>query len=303
MLPRLAQYEGFHLTVDVETLQAAASAKIEGWLMAWKPDYKNAAGNKAAHGLFSFLSKCAKNAFRSELSKVNQYRKHFYTSGENLEKFYGETDYHKFREEATQEVRDYLKDLSVRWGVDQEMGCVRFIVDSITEEKPPGVEEDESATETRERITRSAAYAWCVSLDLSKFFYSWAIYALRDFMYDKIYIPFSEEDVLRHAESYTHLPDLMDIIGWEKTKRVIATLGGTRIKLPTVQQLGRLHENYRMSHEIQKEGDDPDTVERVGKKYGKSQKTAQQVYLEMSEILDHKRCGEHPLYGDDESDS
>jgi hypothetical protein len=302
MLPRLAQHEGFHLTTDVDTLNAAANSKIEGWLMAWKPDYKNATTQKAAaHGLFSFLSKCAKNAFRSEVSKVNQYRKHFYATGENLEKFYGESDYHKFKDEATQEVRSHLKDLVVRWGIEQEIGCVRFILESITEEKPPGVNEDESATETRERIIRSAAYAWCVSPDMAKFFYSWAVYALRDALYKKAYPPFSEEDILRHAETYTHLPDLMDIIGWEKFKHVIATLGGTRIKLPTMQQLGRLHENYRLSQAIKDEGEDPDTVERVGKRSGRSQKTAQQVYLEMSEVLDHKRCGEHPVFADDDS--
>jgi len=244
---------------------------------------------------------CAKNAFRSELSKVNQYRRHFHASGENLEKFYGEVDYQKYKDEATQEVRNNLKDLTVRWGAEQEIGCVRFIVESITEEKPPGVDEEESATETRERITRSAAYAWCVSPDMAKFFYSWAVYALRDSMYKRAYIPFTEEDVLRHAETYTHLPDLMDIIGWDKFKRVIATLGGTRLKLPTMQQLGKLHENYRLAHAIQEEGDDPETVERVGKRFNRSQKTAQQVYVEVSEMIDHRRCGEHSLFSDDDS--
>lgn len=299
MLPRLAQYEGFTITVDVETLIAGASAKIEGWLMAWKPDFKHASGAKAANGLFSFLSKCAKNAFRSELSKVNQYRRYFHASGENLEKFYGEVDYNKYREEVTEEVRNNLKDLAVRWGAPQEIGCVRFIVESVTEEKR---EEDkgESATDTRERVIRSAAYAWCVSPDLAKFFYSWAVYALRDSMYNKAYIPFKQEDVLRHAESYTHLVDLLDIIGWEKFKHVIATLGGTRLKLPTLQQMAKHHDHYRMMMEINNELGDPESVEKVGKKFGKSQKTAQQVYTEMSELMDQKRCGEHAIFGDDD---
>jgi hypothetical protein len=240
---------------------------------------------------------CAKNAFRSELAKVNQYRRYIHSTGENLEKFFGEDDYSKYKDEAKQEVKSHLKEITTRWGDLQEIGAVRFILDSLVEERQKAPEEpEESATATRERIIRSAAFAWCLSPDLAKFTYSWAVYALRDSMYKKIYIPFTEEDVLRHAESYTHLVDFMDIIGWDKFKRVIALLGGNRIKLPTLQQLGRLHENYQLSLEIRETGDDPETVAKVGKKRGRNAKTAQEVYAEMSDLMDHKRCGEHLVY-------
>jgi hypothetical protein len=444
MLPRLAQYEGFHRTVDVETLVASASSKIERWLLLWDPNYKS------SNGLFSWLStcfsgscmvslsdgtsmrideivegklkvnvlsfdektgkivpkpvvgwhrnsaqigewrqlilgdltvfgprtawvtaahpmwtqrgwvkiddltegdtlitqdlsplswtinkdiseitssddlrwkydltvqdthtfivqdvivhNCAKNAFRSELAKVNQYRRYIHSTGENLEKFFGEADYSKYKDEAKQEVKAHLGEITARWGDLQEIGAVRFILDCLVEERQKAPEEpDESATATRERIIRSASFAWCVSPDLAKFFYSWALYALRDSMYKKIYIPFTEEDVLRHAESYTHLVDFMDIVGWDKFKRVIATLGGNRIKLPTLQQMGRLHENYQLSLEIRETGDDPDTVVKVGKKRGRNAKTAQEVYSEMSDLMDHKRCGEHLVYEEAET--
>jgi hypothetical protein len=77
----------------------------------------------------------------------------------------------------------------------------------------------------------SAAYAYGISLDLSKFFYSWVLTAMRHQFFDKIHIPFTEQDLLRAAESYTHLPGLVDIVGWQKTKELIAVFGGTRFKL------------------------------------------------------------------------
>jgi hypothetical protein len=49
-------------------------------------------------------------------------------------------------------------------------------------------------------------------------------------MYDKIHIPFTEEDLFRAGESYTHLPGMMDIVSWEQMQKIIAVFGGMRIK-------------------------------------------------------------------------
>jgi hypothetical protein len=240
-----------------------------------------------------------KNVFRTEASKVNQYRKYFHSTGENLEKYYGEEDYRKFRAEAAEEVKSNLKELTCRWGDLQEIGTVRFILMSLLEDREETAKE--TPTVVRERIIRSAGFAWCVSPDLARYFYQWAVYALRDALDHKISVRFTLQDVLRHAESYTFLPELIDIVGWDRAQELFVKLGGARIRLPTVQQLGKLHEKYLLFADIQREGEDPDTIEKVGRRRGFSSKTAQQAFEEMSETLDHRRLGDNPIFGEPEA--
>ena len=286
MFLRLAQYEGFTNTVDLSTLVQSAREKVPRWLIGWDPTYKS------NNGIFSWFSKCSKHAFLSEIAKLNQHRKRFHATGDNLEKFFGAEDHNAFKEEAASDVRRKLADITVRWGDPQEIGVVRYILECLVEDR------DADSKPDKEVVIRSASYAWCVSPELTRFFYDWALFALRDALHHKIHVPFTQQDLLRNRESYTFLVDMIDIVGWDRFKRLIVTLGGQRLRLPTLQQLARLHADYLMSQEIDKSDLDPDSVEQVGKKHGRSAKAAAEIYAEMVEITNPRRSGEHSLYPD-----
>src|SRR5574343_20093 len=95
MFERLAQHENFHYTVDLPILVSAAQEKVVKWLLAWQPKKGK---------LFTWLSKCSKNQFRSEIVKVTQYRKRFHVTGDNLEKFYGLDDHEVDKNYEAEEV-------------------------------------------------------------------------------------------------------------------------------------------------------------------------------------------------------
>ena len=78
MFQRLAQHEGYHFTVDLDILVSAAQEKVVKWLLRWQPKKGK---------LFTWFSKCAKNAFRSELVKVNQFRKRYHVTVTALKNF------------------------------------------------------------------------------------------------------------------------------------------------------------------------------------------------------------------------
>ena len=61
---------------------------------------------KTQQGVVSGLCacQCAKNAFRSELVKVNQYRKRYHVTSDNLEKFYGVEDHEVDKHDVAKEV-------------------------------------------------------------------------------------------------------------------------------------------------------------------------------------------------------
>lgn len=279
MFQRLAQFEDFHYTVDLPILVSAAQEKVVKWLAKWQPKKGK---------LFSWFSKCAKNAFKSELVKVNQYRRRYHVTSDNLEKFYGVEDHEVDKHDIANEVRCKLDEMTCRWGDPQQIGAIRYLIECVIDDE-----------HDRQASVRSAAYAYCISFELSKFFYEWVIVALRHAFYEKVYIPFTLQDLLRATESYTFLPELIDIIGIEKTKEVCAKLGGKRVKIPTLQYLGRLRENYNMFRDIDRSDLDPDAIASVARKYKKSPRAAQEIFNDMVEQLDPKRYGEYGIFDED----
>lgn len=282
MFERLAQFEDFHYTVDLPILVSAAQEKVIKWLAKWQPKKGR---------LFSWFSKCAKNAFRSELVKVNQYRKRYHVTSDNLEKFYGVEDHEVDKHDAAADVRSKLDELTCRWGDPQEIGAIRFLILCI-------IDDDHE----KQAAIRSAAYAYGISFELSKFFYNWAIVNLRQAFYEKVYVPFTEHDLLLASESYTFWPEVLNIVGIDKGKELSAILGGQRVKIPSLQHIGKLRDNYNLARDIERSDLDPEAVAEVARKHKKTVRTAQEVFNEMVEQLDPRRYGEHTIFGEDSAD-
>lgn len=279
MFERLAQFEDFHYTVDLPILVSAAQEKVIKWLAKWQPKKGR---------LFSWFSKCAKNAFRSELVKVNQYRKRYHVTSENLEKFYGVEDHEVDKHDAASDVRNKLDEMTCRWGDAQEIGAVRFLILCI-------IDDDHD----KQAAIRSTSYAYGISFDLSKFFYNWAIVNLRHAFYEKVYIPFTEHDLMLAAESYTLWPEIVDTVGIETAKELSALYGGQRIKIPSLQHFAKLRENYNLARDIERSDLDPEAVAEIARKHKKTPRTAQEVYNEMVEQLNPRRYGEHSIFHED----
>jgi len=242
--------------------------------------------------LFSFFSTCAKNAFRSELAKHRQFATRYHTTGESLEKFVGAEDHAVDRHDAATEVKRRLKTICTRWSDPQEMGAVRFCVDCISDlDRQPF---------NRQTITNGARFAYGISDEQAKFFYQWALFAMRDALIDNQSARFTIQDILRHRETYTFLPDVIDIISWPKFVTLVKTLGGQRIKLPTEAQLNRQHAEWLMQREMMQTDSTPQETEEVAKKHGRSVKQASELFAELSESMAKARVGEHPLYSEDE---
>ena len=238
---------------------------------------------------------CAKNAFRSELVKVNQFRKRYHVTSDNLEKFFGSEDHEVDKHDLATEVRARLANLTCRWGNPQEIGSIHFLVECILEED-----------HEKQAAIRGAAYAYGISMELSKFFYAWALVAMRDQMYKRVRVPFTEEDLMRAAFSYSHFVNLFDLPNTPFTwivhgKYLVANYGGMRIKIPTIAQIAALNEGKQIFEEVDASDKDPESVAEVGQRHGKNARTAQAVYNEMVDIQDPRRSGEYEVYADGDS--
>lgn len=281
MFERLAQHEEYNNTVDLGILVSAAQEKVVKWLIKWEPKKGR---------LFSWFSKCAKHAFLSELVKANQYRRRYHVTGDNLEKYYGMEDHTSDQRDMSGEFERKFKDLFCRWGSKQEIGAIRYLVECLCHDFD---------NHDKHAAIKGAAYAWGITVELAKFFYQWVLVALRDIHYEKIRVPFTEEDILRHALSYTNFVDMYDYMTHDQIKHLIATRGGQRIKIPTIAQLTKLKEDYQMFEEVMVSDLDPDAVAEVAKKHKKSPRSAQEAYLSMVEATKPKRSGEYEVFGDE----
>lgn len=280
MFERLAQYEDFHYTVDLPILVSSAQEKMVKWLLRWQPRKGR---------LFSWLSTCAKNAFRSELVKVNQYRARFHVTGDSLETFYGSEDHEVDKHDLTKDVRNSINDMVCRWGDPQEIGAIRYLIECITDDE----DHDKQAS------IRGAAYAYGISFEFARFFYDWSICELRHRLYDRVYIPFTEQDLFRAVYSHDTILQLADMLPWDLMKKVIVVLQGKRIKIPPLSALAKARADYQLHQDISRSDLDPDSIAEVARKHRKTHRSASEIFEQMSATLDPRRYGEHEIFGDE----
>lgn len=278
MFRRFAAHMGFDRTVDIERLVSVAQEKVVKWLLAWKPDKP----------IFSFFTACAKNAYRSEVNKENVFRRRHHVTSDNLEKFFGQEEHGVEIAESARTVRERVASISSRWGSRQEIGTLRYLIECVMD-----------TPHDRVQCQRAAAWAWGLSPDMVKFFYNWVLMEMRSVFYDRVRLPFTEQDLLRHAHTYDHLVDMLNIVSFEQLKKLIAVMGGTRIHIPTTSQMAKLAENYAIWKDIEESDMDPASVEAVGRKYKRSGKSAQEIYTEMCDTLHEDRSGEYSIFDAD----
>jgi hypothetical protein len=281
MFERLALHEKFHLTVDLPILVSAAQEKVVPWLLRWEPSK----GKK----LFSWFSKCARNAFLSEIVKVNLYRRRYHSTSDNLDLLIGSEDHAVDKEDAAKEVRMRLSTLTCRWGHPQEIGALKYLIECVLDE-----DRDKQAA------IRAAAYAWGISPDMAKFFYSWALVSLRGALAVRARMPFTEQDLWLLTQSYSHIPTLLDFMSWPQVKTFLTLFGGMRLAVPTIDCLARLKEEHQIWCEIDAGDKDPDSIAEVAGRHKKTPRGATEIYEEMCWTLDPRRAGEHYLFEPDE---
>jgi hypothetical protein len=240
--------------------------------------------NFVANGIV--VHNCSKHVFLAEVVRASQHRRRFYPTSDNLEKFVGTEDNQVSKHEAIESITTALKELHSRWADTQALDCIRYHLACIVE-NPRG---------NKKAAIRGGSYASGLSLDMSKFFYNWALFALRDSMYDQLSKPYTEQDLFRLKYSFTYLPDMLTIVSWQQMLKIIALLGGNRIKLPTMSQLQQAKKDYHLFRRIDREGDTPLAVEKIAAEEGVSPASAEETYAKLTHELNDDHADEVAIY-------
>jgi len=279
MFERLAQHEHYTFTVDLQTLVAAAQEKVPRWLEKWDPGKGE---------IFSWFSKCAKNAFRSEVVRVAQQRRRYHDAGDDLEKYFGSEDHTTMATQLDAEISRRLSGITSRWLSERENGAIRYHLDCITH----------GVTGDRPAVIRGAAYAYGISLDMSKFLHSWSLCQLRAACYDMSHAPYTQQDLYRLEHHNTLLIDMLDIVTWDQMRKLIAVFGGSRIKFPTMAQLARTAHQYRVHRKVMDSDQDPDSLAAIAKAEGVSKRAVQDAHDAFTDYADCDPYAEEEVYSD-----
>lgn len=305
MFRRFAQHENFHLTVDLEVLVTSAQQKVPRWLEKWEPKKGR---------LFSWFTKCAKNVFRGEAVKVSAWRKKHYTFGlvnddsdpssagykiSAMEKMLGLfTDPEVYtKAEGARHLKKDLHNIYSRWGSETELGAIRYILSSFE-----SIDDDEHS---RQNVIRGVGYAWGLSSEMARFFYNWCLVSLRDVMYERQNVgsrfnslKMTPMDIFLSKHSYSFIPDMLNIVDWDQMLKLIAVFGGMRVKFPTVSGLKKDIEKHKMMVEMMKSDMDPKEFSKIAKKYGKTDRTAQQIFTDLTDEYSQDRTAEIEVFTD-----
>jgi len=276
MLRRFAQHEGFTRTVDLDILLGSANSKLMHWIDKWEPSRGR---------LFSWINACAKNTWLSEVNRETNYRRRYHVTGDDLEKFFGAEEHAVTTHEALKSTHDKVSSIVSRWGNPQEIGALAYMLACLHE----GVTD-------KDAVVRGASYAWGLDVTLSKFFYTWCLFELRSQWSNKVRIPFTEQDLVMAAHSYTYLPDFLNIVSFEQFKKLVAVMGGVRLRIPTIQQLAKLKEHYSIHEQLEATDKTPDDFAAVARSRKRSVKSAAEIFTEMTGVLHEDRTGEYPIF-------
>ena len=280
MFKRLAQHEKFHHTVPLDSLVVAAQEKIPKWLMKWDP---------AKGSLFSWLSTCAKNVFRSGLVKTTTFTKRVHCTDDDaaLERLSGFTDDGQDAKDRSDAILTKIRGISAPWASEEMRGAIRYMIECIMEDD-----------HRRQDCIRGAAFAWGLSMDTSKFLYSWTHVQIKTELYDEKYVRFTDQDLFMAQYRNTIWPQVIDIVGWKPALKLFACVGGQRLKVLTIAEIARMKQQGQMVQEILNSDKDPDAIAKIAKRFGKTEKSATDVFVTMTGIMNPMMSGEFPVYDD-----
>ena len=282
LFSRFAQYEKFDTNVELNSLINEAMLRVPHWIHYWKPD---------TSPLFTYISVCSKRLFGGMAKKESDYRGRYFASGDNLEKFCGSEDHEVEKHDAAKELKDRLSDITSRWRCKQSNDAIRMYIDVL-------VSGDKI---NKKALQRAASYAYGISPQLAKFYYTWTLVAMRDIMYDKLRIKYTDQDLFRLSHSYTFLPDILTVITWQQMIKIMGLFGGQRIKIPTLDSITSTKKEVELYRELDKV-QTPEEFGKIAKKHGFTDKSAQKVYDKMTNVLNQAHDSEHSLYDVEEGD-
>jgi hypothetical protein len=271
----------FYKQVEFSDIRNFLVTQIEKWIRGWTPGKSKA---------YSYFCTCIKNAGFSYVGKEKQFRDRYVVTDLPMETF-GDMEAPEgvifIDDEIKDEIKKRLADIHYRWNEPVIREIIRYLVCAIFQNR----------IDRRKEIIKSIMWGYSVSIDTAKFLVDWTQGVVRATMLEYYDQPLGDIDILRASDKFSFLPDMINLIGIESTKKMMSVFAGVNVKFPTLAQIKKLV----AVQELFASNETPaDALRRVSKKHRVSPAKLQEGFQRLSENVQEGLLTDEPLYDEEE---
>lgn len=227
----------FSLQVPFLDLRNWLFLQFERWIENWVPgDGK----------LYTYMSVSIKNGCLSYVTKEKLARQRCVYTDVPLESLGDAASYESdFGFDLDDRMKDQLAGIVVRWHEPAVREAIKYMMYAILRNR---------GLSRRKHILRTACEAYGLDLDTAKFMLDWTHGAVRNAFLEHYNHPLSFKDLLVASTRFTFLKDLMDIVGFDATKKLCCVFAGSNVRFPPASQLLKLAKVSAISQEAHRNG-------------------------------------------------
>lgn len=269
----------FHLHAPFEDIKNSIFLQLREWIDGVDPN----ADTKA----YSYFSSCIKNAALAYVKKETNLRKRLVFTEVPMEAF-KQSYVQQFDDEVRQAVSAAVADIHVRWTEEPVREAIRYIIRCIITDR----------VQRRMQVIRTITSGYDLTQDTAKFLIDWSCGAVRAALLDHYDSPLGPIDVIRAAEKFSFIPDIIDIVGKDKALLLVNVFAGVTIKFPSATQARKLTTYAGVFDEIAK-NPTPHTVKAVATRLRTSESQVQEYFDKTGENILSGVLEDVPLYDSD----
>jgi hypothetical protein len=247
--------------------------------------------NYVANGIVVGNSSCVRNAALAYIGREKQFRDHMVTVHDTpLDAFVG-TDYvQNFDTDIRDAILASLKELEVRWNEPHIREIIRYCVREVM---------TNAANTSRQQILKTIVSGYGMPLDSAKFLLDWTHAAIRNALLSIYDQPLGEIDIMRAAEKFSFIPDVIKCVGMDAAKRLMEVFAGITVRFPS-HALMRRNSQLKEVFNVMTKDPSPETVNSLAKHLRTSPDSIQRQFEHVQGNVNDGLLTDTLLYEDDD---
>ncbi len=219
--------------------------------------------------LFSYLSTCFKNYLNSYTTKLATRR--FYDSSDDVLQH---EDIERTNRDYALDLSKYVKEMQIRNIDYTTIRVYRYYADAVRE----------GFIDCKNGCIHTASIMHGISEDTCEFLYGTFMYELRSCMLADHIEKISLMDLHTVSSIHSFLPELLDCIGEENTKKVIMLFGGSSLKIPRIENIKKMETELKIFKHLEKDYS-PESIAKISRTTGVQKAKVKKIYDAMAKTI------------------
>lgn len=194
------------------------------WVIKWIP---------GAGKFYTYATRCIQHGCLSYINRESSYRGRFINTDAPFEVLNPEASTYSSRFDTADDLAFLKKiaDIPCRWHEPHVSEVCRYYVKAIMRNR---------ASARRKQLIETAIEAYQLDQDEAKFLLDWASGSVRAIFLERYSNSVSPLDLILASEKYSHLPDLLQHLGFPTLKKLLAIFAGCTVRFPSLASISKV---------------------------------------------------------------